>query len=135
MEKLFWDNEYSKVTYNSETKVGSVIWKSKTAPFEDYKAAFNVLIEYAKTHDFYTFLSDTRDQGVVSPENRTWFQKDAIPRALSTGLKRGAVIISGNVFKRYYMNLIIKTLKKFKLDIKLFDTPENAMKWILSFND
>jgi len=43
-------------------------------------------------------LSDIREQSAVSPENRKWFEEEMIPKAISKGLKRAAVVFYSNVF-------------------------------------
>jgi len=131
------ENEYSKASFDLEKKVGIVEWKPKKLTVEEYKAPFIELNNFAakQKDSFRNFISDTREQSVVSPENRDWFTKNMIPKAIESGVRRGAVIITGNAFKKYYLNMIIKGSRKFAIDIKVFDDPKKAWKWIESFND
>jgi hypothetical protein len=131
------ENDYSKAYFDIEKKVGVIEWKPKKLTVEEYKEPFIQLNEFAAKNKnvFRNFISDTRQQSVVSPENRDWFTKNMIPMAIESGLKRGAVIITGNAFKKYYLNMIIKGSRKFAIDIKVFDDPEKAWKWIEKFDD
>jgi hypothetical protein len=99
----------------------------------EYQNAFEVMIEYSKKHTIDNFLSDIRNQGVVSPENRKWFESVMIPKAIDNGLKRAAVVFDGNVFKKYYVNMILQVINKFGIPMKLFSTEEDAVKWFQSF--
>ena len=133
MKKIIADFDYAEITYNSLYKTGMIVWKRKTTT-EEYQNGFEVLIECSKTHPIENFLSDIRNQGVVSPETRKWFETVMIPKAIDHGLKRAATIFDGNVFKKYYINLIIQATNKFGMPLKLFNTEEEALEWFKSFN-
>ncbi len=130
MKKVIFDTDYAEVSYDASLKLGKIVWKRKPG-FEEYRKPFNELLEFAKTHDIDNFLSDIRNQGVVSPDNRKWFEKEALPEAThQRGLKRAATIFDGNIFKKYYLDMIIKTSGKFKLPLKTFTSEEDALSWI-----
>jgi len=132
--EILQDNEFAKVYFDNELKAGVIVWKDFKLTSEAYRNAFNVLIQYTDGKNiFENYYSDGRLQSVVSPEDRKWFQENIIPKAINNGLKRGAVLISGNAFKKYYMNMIIKGSRKFPIEIKIFDKEEKAMDWLKSF--
>ena len=131
MKKVILDTDYAEISHNPELKLGKIVWKRKTTT-EEYKYAFITLLEYAKKHPTDNFLSDIRNQSVVSPENRRWFEKEMLPNAIETGLKRAAVVFDGNVFKKYYINMIIKVSNKFGMPLKMFNSEEDAVEWFKS---
>lgn len=104
---------------------------------EQYRTAFVKALEFQEkcTSPIHNFMSDVRRQGIVNPDNRRWFETVALPRAIKQGLKHAAVIIDGNVFKKYYLNLLLKTTKRFRLPLKLFNSREDAYSWLKSFDD
>ncbi len=132
MKKIILDTDYAEISYDSELKLGKIEWKKKTSS-EEYQYAFITLLEYAKDHPSDNFLSDIRQQSVVSPENRKWFESEMLPRAIEAGLKRAAVVFDGNVFKKYYINMIIQVTNKFGLPMKVFTSEEDALTWFKSF--
>jgi hypothetical protein len=132
MKKIVLDTDYAEVSHDSELKMGKIVWKRKTST-EEYQYAFITIVEYSKIHKTENFLSDIRNQSVVSPENRKWFETEMIPSAIEAGLKRAGVIFDGNVFKKYYLNMIIKVTNKFGLPLKMFGTEEEAVSWFKSF--
>ena len=131
---IVYENEYSKAYFDTELKAGIIDWKSKKLTDEEYKRPLEALIEYTKEKTiFENYMSDIRLQSVVSPDSRKWFETVMIPAAIKNGLKRGAVIITKNPFKKHYMNMIISSSKKFPIKIKVFDNPEKAKEWLISF--
>ncbi len=132
MKQVIFDYDYAQILYDPAVKLGILVWKRKPDNSE-YQNAFEVMIEYSKKHTVDNFLSDIRNQGVVSPENRKWFESVMIPKAIDNGLKRAAVVFDGNVFKKYYINMILQVINKFGIPMKLFSTEEDAVKWFQSF--
>lgn len=125
------NTEFSTVTFDTTNNIGIIDWKQIKQTSEGYKESFTVLIDYIKDKNLSVkFLSDTRKQSVVSPDDRKWFQTVAVPLAQKYGLKRAAVVISGNVFKKYYMNMILMAMKKLPVDIKIFDDVQLAKDWL-----
>jgi len=129
------ENEFSTASFDSDLSAGIIVWKDKKLTSEEYRMAFESIIDFTKGKDiFVNYLADARFQSVVSPEDRKWFQKNIIPEAIKYGLQRGAVVVSGNAFKRYYMNMIIKGSRMFPIEIKMFDDMDKAIKWLKSFD-
>ena len=133
---LLHENDFSKVYFNKELNIGGIEWKDNKLTSDEYRLAFNKVIEYTNGRNIFTnFYSDTRCQSVVTPGDRKWFEEVVIPQAIKNGLKRGAVVISGNVFKKYYMNMIINASRRFPITIKIFDDIDKARTWLQSFDD
>jgi len=128
MKKILLDTDYAQVSYDSDLKLGKIEWKRKTST-EEYQYAFMIILDYAKKNPADNFLSDITKQSVVSPENRKWFETEMLPQAIEAGLKRAGVIFDGNVFKKYYLNMIIKVSNKFGLPLKMFSSEEEAIEW------
>jgi hypothetical protein len=128
MENMIFENRCTKVYYNADLQLGKIVWNGIPSAME-YKEPFLKLIDHAKTVPIPNFLSDTTNQGVVNPESRKWFEKEMLPAAMKAGLKRAGVVSNSNVFKRYYINMIIGATNKFALPVKIFSNEEDALKW------
>ena len=133
MKKIILNNDYTEISYDSELKLGKIAWKRKTS-MEEYQYAFTTLLSDIEAHKTENFLSDIRNQNVVSPEARKWFETEIIPKAIKFGVKRAGVIFDGNVFKKHYLNMILQATNKFGLPLKMFGTEEEALTWFKSFN-
>ncbi|MBY0425042.1 MAG: STAS/SEC14 domain-containing protein, partial [Cytophagales bacterium] len=122
----------SKVYFDADYQLGIIVWDGNP-DFDEYKKPFKTLLKHAETHVVSNFLSDITKQGVVSVENRKWFEKEMIPAAKERGLKRSAIVTSDNPFKKYYLNMVLMVVNKFGIPIKVFTKKEEALVWIKTF--
>lgn len=134
-EQILLDDKVAKVTYYQDLSLLKIDWYG-TPSREVYEKTFLIGLEFQEKCpvNIDNFISDIRKQGVVNPENRKWFEGVALPRAVKQGLKRGAVIFDGNVFKKYYLNTIMQATNIYKLPFKFFTTEEEALAWFDSFD-
>ncbi len=131
------DNEYVETSYIEEYKMAVVLWKSfVNIPSEKYKEAFISILDYTETHPVINYIADTRQAGVIDPDDRRWFQDYGIIRAEKNGLKHAAIVIKKDPFKKYYMNAIVKfATRKSTYDMQIFYDYDEAKNWLLGFND
>ena len=132
MTTSVFDAPYARVTYDPVKRLLVLIWDGNPAK-DDYKKPFLAMLEFGKRTPVDSMLSDISNQGIISPENRKWFEKEMMPEAVKAGLKRGAIVTSGNAFKLYYINLILAAVGKFPLTTKLFNNRSDAFAWLDSF--
>jgi hypothetical protein len=132
MDAIVFEARYAKVTYNREKKLMVLIWDGSPSP-EEYKKPFLTMLEYGHKFPVDGMLSDISKQGIVNPDNRKWFEKEMMPKAVEAGLKRGAIVTNGNAFKMYYINLILSAVNKFPIQTKLFNNQKDALIWLDSF--
>jgi hypothetical protein len=119
------------VYYDRQRQLGKIEWHGNPTK-EEYRKPFLTLLEWAaKGNPVIRFLSDTRQQGVVSPENRKWFEKEMLPAALEAGLLRAAVLTDSNVFKMYYLNMILSAVNKFNMPFKIFNDEDKAVAFLM----
>jgi len=130
------EENYAKAHYVPNRKLIQIVWNGNLTT-EQYQKAFIYALDFQEKSGVlvYNFISDTRKQGNVSPDNRKWFESYVIPRTVKQGLKRGAVVFDGSIFKKYYLNIILQSTNKFKLPFKLFNSFEEAFAWFDSFSD
>lgn len=133
MEKNIFSSDYADIIYIKELKLIKLIWK-RNPKFDEYKGAFLKLVEFTEhENEVENVITDTREQGVVPPEFRKWLEKEGLPKAIDKGLKRTGIVFDGHIFKKYYLNMILKVVNKFGVPMKLFNTEEEAVNWIKSF--
>jgi hypothetical protein len=123
---------YATVTYDSEKRMLMLIWHGSPTT-EEYRKPFMTMIDFGNKVPVDSMLSDISQQGIINPDNRKWFEKEMMPRAAAAGLKRGAIVTSGNAFKLYYINLILSAVNKFPITTKLFNNQKDALIWLDSF--
>ena len=123
---------YATVTYDSVKRLMVLTWTGSPNK-EEYKKPFLTMLTYGKKYPVDGMLSDITNQGIIAPDNRKWFEKEMMPLAVEAGLKRGAIVTSGNAFKLYYINLILAAVNKFPITTKLFNNQKDAYTWLESF--
>lgn len=123
--------DYAHIIYEEDKQLGVITWNGKSSS-EEYQNAFSIMLEFQKTHDIFRYISDIRNQSVVSPLDRKWLENVAMPKAIKQGLKAVAVVFDGNIFKKYYLNVILATSNKYKLPLKIFTDMEQAERWIMT---
>ncbi len=125
------DKEYALVTYFPEQEMARIKWKGNVN-VDQYRNAFMTVYDYAIAGNLVKrFYSDTREQGVVGPENRKWFEKEMLPKAIDAGMERAGTISDANIFKRYYLNMILKSINKFNLPFKLCGSEEEVVEFLM----
>ncbi|HUW06871.1 MAG TPA: hypothetical protein VMW01_11485 [Williamwhitmania sp.] len=129
-EIVIFKENYAQLSYYPELKMVKVVWNG-IATAEQYKLTIETALNFQKkeSRPIENYLSNILKQGIVNPESRKWFEQDAMPRAAAQGLKRAGVVFDGNVFKKYYLNLILQATNKYKLPMRLFTTEEEAINW------
>ena len=125
--KLLIENERANLYFNEETNTIELIWKNFQNE-EVYKLMFTRGIEYLKEFGGTGWLSDIRKEGVVGPAISAWLQTEIIPKAISYGLTKIAVVMEKDVFKEFYVKGIEKEVGT--ATIKYFDSTENANEWL-----
>ncbi|MBN1790478.1 MAG: hypothetical protein JW830_08285 [Bacteroidales bacterium] len=131
--EIVFENEFSRLSYEEDLKILTITWKNKKLSLEEYQRPFKLALEFMTKKPVDNYISDIRDQGIVSPDFRKWLQEVAMPEAAKAGLKRVVGVANVNVFKQYYINHVFQSAKKFGLPFKMFNTIEEAKKWFGEF--
>lgn len=133
-EVLVFNENFARITFHRPQKMIKVVWNG-TFSKEQYQHAIEVALDFQlkEGSPVENYLSNILNQGIVNPESRKWFEQVAMPRAVKQGLKRAGVVFDGNVFKKYYLNLILQATNAYKLPLKFFNKEEEAFKWFDSF--
>ena len=134
--KTIADFDYAHIKHYEDEKIVEIQWKKgeKKMSIEEYQNALTISLDFQRDNpgEVNYYLSDIREQRILSPDYRKWFQEVALPRALDNKLKAGAVIFDGNIFKKYYLNNIMNSTKKFGMPFKFFSKEEDALDWFRS---
>ena len=131
MREIF-KTDYVEIVFDEELKVVFTIWTSEKFNSDQYKDVWEKTIEFGNNNDVDFFLSDITEQKVVAPNDRKWFEEEAVPRAIKTGIKKAGIILGSNPFKIYYFNNIMKKVGGTDLPFKAFKNKEKAYEWFKS---
>ena len=132
MNTVIFDAPYARVTFIPEKRQLLLVWDGNPSS-EEYKKPFLSMIAFGQKNVVDSMISDISKQGVINPDSRKWFEKEMMPQAVQAGLKRAAIVTSGNAFKLYYINIILGTVNKIPMTGKLFNKREEAVAWLDTF--
>jgi hypothetical protein len=133
METIF-ENDYFILTYEREFKILTITWKDKKLTLEEYQRPFKTALDFMNKNPVSNYISDIRNQGIVSPEFRKWLEQEAMPAAAKAGLKRVVGVANVNVFKQYYINNVFNSAKRFGIPFKMFHNIDEAKAWFREFD-
>lgn len=128
---LFKSDENLDALYYPKTQIMHFIWKRRSVG-QIYRQAFLDGITYSKDHPVKFFLSDIRRQGVVGPEDRKWFETVALPGAIENGVTKVGIVFEGNVFKKYYINVLLQHFVSKGVPMRFFSTAQRAIEWLIN---
>jgi hypothetical protein len=134
-EIIILNEPYALVKYIYDLRTVSVLWKGQLTK-DHYEYAFSVANNFFDKHQLpvHTFLSDIR-HCTVNQEVRNWLVSYAVLQVIKKGVKRIAVVFDGSLFKKYYLNIILHSTRKFKIPFMFFRNDDEALNWIQSFTN
>jgi len=134
--EIFFESTFAQCSYIPEYKAVMIIWRGSQTN-QEYKKAIMECLEFQKNAKtpLVNYISDIRKQSIVDPEVRKWFENVALPKAVSQGLERAAVISDSNAFKQYHFDMIYQVAGVYKLPLKHFSNLDDALRWFSSFSN
>ncbi|OJJ18762.1 hypothetical protein BKI52_24490 [marine bacterium AO1-C] len=126
----YLNEEFAAVNYNPQVNLVEVIWRTHQQS-SHYRQAINAAYEIILKYGANKWLSDMRNEGVVSVEDQKWLKEEMVPKAFKAGLRRIALVVSKDVFVRFYTKNIQKPLVE-TFQVRHFDDIEQAHKWLMS---
>lgn len=131
-KQIFFESQAAEIYYHADVNNTVIVWKKSTTGPE-YQRAFQTVLHSLKTYRTPGWIADLRLQGVVPDEDQYWFLSTVIPEAVRFGLKRIAAIgFTDPIRKNYYDRMIVKTRNE-GIELRVFETMEDAVKWMRDF--
>jgi hypothetical protein len=125
------DNEFATLWYNTDKKIIHHYIKKWIAG-DKLKELFNKGYEIVKANKAQKWLSDDRNNSVLSPEDEKWAREDWFVRMKNAGWKYWAVVLPAKVVGQMNMKRFSDDYSKAGVTAKLFSDPDEAKKWLES---
>lgn len=93
---------------------------------------FHEVLQAIQQYPTFTYVTDIRKQGVVSPISQQWWETELLPVAIQAGLKKVAVIVDEEQYERYHEEAVQRPDRaKFPqyLEFRYLCSPEEAQQW------
>ncbi len=127
--QVFFENESAQLYYDAHINNTVIIWK-RNVTSDEYRKAFEVILQTIKTYNTPGWIADLRNQGVIAPEDQQWFISNVLKTASENGLLRIATVgFSDPIRKDYYQRMISKTTE-FGIELRVFESIEEAVEWM-----
>ena len=131
-KQVFFENESAQLYYDAYINNTVIIWKRNVSSNE-YRKAFEVVLQTIRTYNTPGWIADLRNQGVITPEDQQWFISNVLKTAAENGLVRiGTVGFNNPIRKDYYQRMISKTAE-FGIEFRVFESIEDAVSWMGQF--
>lgn len=128
-DQLVFDTEYGSIFYNAKLNCAGIVWK-KQITSEEYRTLFNKCLNIVKMYHTPYWVSDIRNQGVVSPEDQRWMLQTIFSEAGKNGLVQVALIYNPQNHITEYPVRIQVAADELGITIRFFDNRKNADEWI-----
>jgi hypothetical protein len=132
MENKF-ENQFCKIGYSREKSCIYHFWRptTKSAGWSEIKNAFLKYVDAIVQSKPANIIVDERDMGhVFSPEEQKWVDEEMMPKIVTSGLKKIAIIKSKDAFVELATELMMGEENASKLQLKFVQTFEEAESWI-----
>ncbi|MFN8887596.1 MAG: hypothetical protein ACK5WF_09065, partial [Cyclobacteriaceae bacterium] len=97
---------------------------------EEYRALFSECLNIVKLYHTPYWISDIRNQGVVSADDQRWMLQTIYPEANKNGLVQTALIYNPQNFSTEYMARIQAAADGLGINLQFFDNRKDADAWI-----
>jgi hypothetical protein len=101
-------------------------WANST----EFASMLDAGVRALKEHGGSRWLADCRLQKVLSPADQDRADREWLPRALATGLKRFAVVLPVSGLAGMNLKDRLNEVPHAKLDVGYFATVEQAREWL-----
>jgi hypothetical protein len=132
MEKYF-DNQFCKIEFKNENSCLYHSWKpaTKSAGWNEIKAAFLKYVEIIQSNKPQNIVVDERDMGhVFDVDEQKWIDNEMMPKILSSGLKKLAIVKSKDGFVELATELMMGEKNASKIYLKFVQSIDEANTWI-----
>jgi hypothetical protein len=125
------DDEYVTLWYHPDEKVIHHKIHKFMVPGV-FERLLSTGAELMETHGAVKWLSDDRNNVVVSPEDLKWSDTTWAPRVLKAGFKYWAIVVPSQAVAELQMKALRAKRKEQGVQVEMFETVEEAMAWLES---
>lgn len=130
-KQMIVDNEYATLWYYPEAKI--VHHQIKKYVFgEPLHNLLNKGTDQIKKCGAHKWLSDDRNNGALTAQDAEWTSKVWLPNTAKAGWKYWAIVQPEKLIGQLNMKRHAKVTSDAGVVVKVFNNPDDAMKWLES---
>ncbi len=127
---ITFSSEHAQVEVHPQQHLVRLTWKGNAAG-KDYRepslAVLNAVSEFRLTY----FLSDSRNMGPILFADRSWSEREVIPKLIEAGLKRIAIVSSTDGLNVIAVDNMVNTIPMGSAVVAFFEDCSMAQLWLL----
>lgn len=127
---ITFNKPYATISYDAILQSIKIEWKDYVN-FEQYKEVLEEAFKTVEGRKCMRWISDMRKGQAVPKEAREWLQKEFIPRAAKTGVKKVAFLLEKNIFRKMYAESITTSIEFQGLIVQTFDNENLMNQWLM----
>lgn len=133
-EVILLDNEYVTLRYLEDKKM---LYHTVHKPVsgQPYRDFLKMGFDYLQEHGITKWVSDDRNNGPMTDEDREWGDANLTKRAMEAGWKYWALVVPEVLIAAGSMEPTMAALFEYGLRMMVFASVEEAFKWIEQFDD
>lgn len=124
-------NEQITISYYPDKKIIHHVMHKYTYG-QTFREALLAGAEAMKTYQAHKWLSDDRNNPVLSPEDQKWGIEVWEPQVIAAGWKYWAIVQPEHAIAKWRMLKLAEMYSKKGITVQLFTDPDEAMKWLES---
>jgi hypothetical protein len=125
------DTDYATLWYHPEKKIVHHVFH-KFIYGEEFRQVLEKGLEIFKEHGAQKWLSDDRNNSALPTADTEWGMHDWFPRVFEAGWRYWAIVMPDKAVGQMNMQRFIDAYAPKGLAIKLFEDPDEALKWLES---
>jgi hypothetical protein len=124
------ENEYANLWYYPEERIIHHKFLQPVAD-EEFYSVLRTGLRLMQEHGAQKWLSDDRNNSILSAEDSAWSQDFWLPRAYQAGWKYWAVLPPVKARGKINMKRLMEYVGEHRrVDIKIFSDPDEAWQWL-----
>lgn len=130
-------SKYKNIYVSSNDKILIQVWSSDTnlMTHEAFEEEANLLLNVVKLYKSELIITDQRlYQHQLSDKQHDWYVNEYVPKLVSNGVKKFAIIINEDLIQQVKLEEIIEDVKKYQskylIPTRFFSTIAEALQWI-----
>ncbi len=129
---LLYESEFVKIVFDEENLVVENHRRDcSEMSDENYRTEAIILAEFVEKHKPKGILMNNREFNfVIVPSTQIWVNQNIFPRLLKTGLRKGAFVVTDNVFSQVSVEQTLDEEESKPFIIKYFKNIEEAKNWL-----
>ena len=128
--RITFTNQVALVEVHPQQQLVRLTWKGN-ATGENYRGPALAVLKAVTDFGLKYFLSDARAMGPILYADRSWSEKEVIPKLIEAGLKRIAIVSSTDGLNVIAVDNMVNTIPMGTATVAFFDDPAMAQLWLL----